>query len=276
MRNIDPATVTGFGKEWAAFDQSALPKDDLHDQFEDYFSIFPFEKLAPDAEGFDLGCGSGRWAREVAPRVGALHCIDPAAEALAVARRQLANCRNVDFHLAAVDAIPLEDRSQDFGYCLGVLHHIPDTATGLKDAVRKLKIGAPFLVYIYYALDNRPIWFRALWRFADAGRKVISRMPFAAKRVVSELIAATVYWPLARGAWFFEKLGADVRNWPLNWYRAGSYYRMRTDALDRFGTRLEQRFTKTEIEAMMRDAGLDQIRFSDGAPYWVALGRRAG
>ena len=49
---------------------------------------------------------------------------------------------------------------------------------------------------------------------------------------------------------------------------------MRTDALDRFGTRLEQRFTRAEIEAMMRAAGLERIAFSDQAPFWCALGYR--
>jgi hypothetical protein len=47
---------------------------------------------------------------------------------------------------------------------------------------------------------------------------------------------------------------------------------MRTDALDRFGTRLEQRFTRPEITQMMENAGLENIRFSDGLPYWTAIG----
>jgi hypothetical protein len=50
---------------------------------------------------------------------------------------------------------------------------------------------------------------------------------------------------------------------------------MRTDALDRFGTRLEQRFTKAEIESMMRRAGLQNIEFSAGTPYWCAVGTKA-
>jgi hypothetical protein len=47
---------------------------------------------------------------------------------------------------------------------------------------------------------------------------------------------------------------------------------MRTDALDRFGTRLEQRFTRVEMERMMKEAGLAQIRFSEREPFWVACG----
>jgi len=47
---------------------------------------------------------------------------------------------------------------------------------------------------------------------------------------------------------------------------------MRTDSRDRFGTPLEQRFTKTEIEQMMHAAGLKDIVFSNHQPYWTALG----
>ena len=49
---------------------------------------------------------------------------------------------------------------------------------------------------------------------------------------------------------------------------------MRTDALDRFGTRLEQRFSKTMILDMMEKAGLENIKFSKNIPFWCAVGTR--
>lgn len=275
-KNLDRATVEGFGREWSAYDQSGLVGEEYRKLFDGYFRIFPFDDLPTDAEGFDLGCGSGRWAAGVAPRVGLLHCIDPSEQALAVARAKLKDHPNVRFHHAAADTIPLADGSQDFGYSLGVLHHVPDTAKAMADCVRKLKPGAPFLVYLYYALDNRSPWFRAVWRATDVGRRAISKLPFGLRKAVSTGIAAIAYWPLARFAWLLQRLGADVTAVPLSAYRYRSFYSMRTDALDRFGTRLEQRFTRVEIEQMMRAAGLTDIRFSEEEPFWVACGRRAG
>src|SRR4051794_12130695 len=87
--NVDLATVEGFGQEWSAFDQSNLTGAEYRRLFDRYFAIFPFDRLPPEAEGFDLGCGSGRWAAGVSGRVGLLHCIDPSPEALAVARMQV-------------------------------------------------------------------------------------------------------------------------------------------------------------------------------------------
>ena len=270
--NIDPLTVAGFGEEWAAFDQSALGEHEHRELFDRYFGIFPFEDLPPSAEGFDLGCGSGRWAALVAPQVAKLHCIDPSEKALAVARRALRGCDNVLFHVAGAESIPLDPGSQDFGYSLGVLHHIPDTAAALRDCVSRLKTGAPFLVYLYYAFDHRPAWFRRLWRATQTGRHLISRLPFGLRKAATTVIAASIYWPLARGARLGERGGANVGNWPLSAYRNLSFYTMRTDALDRFGTRLEQRFSRREIERMMTEAGLAEIRFSEREPFWVACG----
>ena len=273
--NIDRQTVEGFGEEWSAFDQTELSAAEQARVFDEYFSVFPFERLPDQAEGFDLGCGTGRWAELVARRVGLLHCIDPAAKALAVARRRLKHAGNVRFHEAGAADIPLDDGSQDFGYSLGVLHHIPDPEAAMASCIRKLKAGAPFLVYMYYALENRPGWFRAMWKASDAMRRTISRLPFGARKGVTTAIAATVYYPLARLARVFELMGADVRQFPLMIYRESSFYTMRTDALDRFGTRLEHRLSKSELAAMMTRCGLTDLRFRESMPHWVACGLKA-
>lgn len=273
-RNIDLETVEGFGDEWDAYDQTSLGAEEHLDLFHKYFSVFPSETLNAGAEGFDLGCGSGRWAEPVAARVGILNCIDPSAKALAVAQRRLAGYPSARFHLASSDTIPLPDASQDFGYSLGVLHHIPDTAAAMRDCVRKLKPGAPFLVYLYYRFDNRPAWFRLLWKLSDLVRRAISQTPFGLRKLITSVIAVLVYYPLARTALLLEKMGADVSAFPLSFYRNSSFYTMRTDALDRFGTRLEHRFTRAEITDMMTRSGLVDIRFSEGEPHWIACGRR--
>lgn len=273
-RNIDPKTVAGFGEEWAAFDQDDLPAEELQGLFDDYFSVFPFIDLPAGAEGFDLGCGSGRWADLMAERVGRLHCIDPSDKALAVARHKLNHYRNVVFHHAGADTIPMGDSSQDFGYSLGVLHHIPDTELALRDCVAKLKQGAPFLVYLYYSFDNKPLWFRSIWTASDQLRKIVSRLPFPIRKTCTTVIAAGVYWPLTRVALLCERLGVNVKNIPLAPYRHYSFYTMKTDALDRFGTRLEQRFSRLEIKAMMERSGLTQVVFREGVPHWVACGRK--
>ena len=272
MRNIDAKTVDGFGDEWTRFDQRAVSNEEVKELFLQYFKLFPWDRLPKNAVGFDLGCGTGRWGRLVAPRVGHLHCIDASDAALKVAKANLADSSNCEFHHASVERIPLPDESMDFGYSLGVLHHVPDTAAGIRSCVAKLKLGAPFLVYLYYRFDNRPPWFPFLWKSADLVRRQVSKLPSQLRYQICDLIAATVYFPLARSARLLEKVGINVEHFPLAAYRRRSFYIMRTDALDRFGTLLEQRFTAEEIRRMMEDAHLEHVTFNDTPPYWCAIG----
>ena len=271
MKNQDKNTVEGFGDEWSRFDQSDLPEDEQRLLFDEYFSVFPWKDISRQSVGFDLGCGSGRWAKSVAPKVKKLICIDP-SNAIDIAKKNLSNFDNCEFESASVDDIPIDNNSMDFGYSLGVLHHVPDTEMGIKQCVEKLKKGSPLLLYLYYRFDNRPFWFRFIWSITDLLRKIISKMPYGLRYIFSQIIAVLVYFPLARTALYLGKLNLNVANFPLSSYKNLSFYTMRTDALDRFGTRLEQRFTRKEIKNMMENAGLEHIKFSNSKPFWVAVG----
>lgn len=251
MSNIDAKTVASFGDEWSRFDQSGMSDAEARKAFDEFFAVFPWDVLPPAAEGFDMGCGSGRWARFVAPRVGRLNRVDPSA-ALKVAQTALAGHTNVTFHLASVDASGLQPGSQDFGYSLGVLHHVPDPAAAIRSCTALRKPGGPLLLYLYYAFDNRPAWFRALWRVSDWGRRLIHRLPPAVKHLAIDSIAALVYWPLASLSGVLERLHLPVHGIPLSFYRHHTFYTVRTDDRDRFGTPLEQRFPRSQIESMMR------------------------
>ena len=271
MKNQDKNSVEGFGDEWSRFDQSDLPEDEQQLLFDEYFSVFPWKDISIESVGFDLGCGTGRWAKSVAPKVKKLICIDP-SNAIDIAKKNLSNFDNCEFESATVDDISIDNNSMDFGYSLGVLHHVPDTEMGIKQCAEKLKKGAPLLLYLYYRFDNRPFWFRFIWSITDLLRKVISKMPYELRYIFSQIIAVVVYFPLARTAFYLGKLNLNISNFPLSSYKNLSFYTMRTDALDRFGTRLEQRFTRDEIKNMMEKAGLENIKFSNSKPFWVAVG----
>jgi glycosyltransferase involved in cell wall biosynthesis len=163
----------------------------------------------------------------------------------------------------------------DFGYSLGVLHHVPDTFSGIRSCVKKLKPGAPFLMYLYYAFDTKPIWYGFIWKITDVVRTAVSKLPFFLKYIVSQLIAVFVYYPLVKVEVIMEKFGVNIDKLPLSFYKNLSFYTMRTDAFDRFGTQLEKRFSAEEIERMMERAGLERIVFNKSYPYWCVLGYRS-
>ena len=69
MNNKDERVIEEFGDEWKKFNYSNLNNSKLKENFEQYFSIFPWQTISKDSIGFDMGCGTGRWAQFVAPKV---------------------------------------------------------------------------------------------------------------------------------------------------------------------------------------------------------------
>ena len=269
--NVDSDTVSGFGSEWKNFDQSSLSTLELNELFQEYFKIFPRSVLNSQSVGADFGCGSGRWSRFLTSSVKELHLVDASEEAIAVAKRNLSDATNVSFHHSSIENAKIPRGSLDFAFSLGVLHHIPETDRALRDIASFLKPGAAFLIYLYYSLDHRPLWYRLLWKASNLARFAISRLPFGLRNKVCFLIACTCYWPLARTARLLEKAHIFPTYFPLKYYRNRSFYIMRNDALDRFGTKLEKRFSQSEIRTLLESNGFENITFSTEAPFWCAV-----
>ena len=68
-----------------------------------------------------------------------------------------------------------------------------------------------------------------------------------------------------------NSLAVNESNFPLTWYRNEPFYTLSTDALDRFGTRLEQRFTKSKIKTMLAESGFRDFQFSENGPFCSVL-----
>ena len=95
----------------------------------------------------------------------------------------------------SVDNIIFENDSMDFGFSLGVLHQVPDTQCGLKSCVDKSKLGSPFLIYLYYKLDNNPKWYRLFWKCSEIRRLLISKSPHNVRYKLSQFLAIFIYSP---------------------------------------------------------------------------------
>jgi SAM-dependent methyltransferase len=270
--NIDITTVNSFGEEWQKFD--SFSEKEISQIGDDYFDIVPTE-IYQGKLVLDVGCGTGRWTKYVSRNAGFVEAIDP-SEAVFSAANLLADNRNTRISRASVDDIPFPDNSFDLVFSLGVLHHIPDTEAAMQKCVAKVKRGGHFLVYLYYNLDNRGAIFRFIFRFSNFFRAIISRLPSALKKTLCDILAFIVYLPfvaltkLLRSIGF-RKLSSKV---PLSWYADKTLRVIRNDSLDRFGTPLERRFSKKEIEEMMKRTGLTNIIFSNKEPYWHAVGQK--
>ena len=272
-QNLDQEVINSFGREWAAFDYSESQSDKALDlQFLAYCAPIDLDKFnANSAVAADFGAGSGRWAARLLPHFSLIYALEPSDGAIQVLRNKFKNETQVRILQETVGANSIPSASLDLAMSLGVLHHIPDTGLAIRNIASKIKSGGIFLCYLYYRLDNKPVLYRRLFSASNSLRWVISRLPYAVRRYVARMIAVLVYVPLARSAKLLEKKGKNISNFPLHHYANMPLIMLQNDALDRFGTRLEQRFSKKEIIEMLDNADFDlsTLKFSDLEPFWT-------
>lgn len=274
IENIDLQTVDSFGEEWKAF--HGFEEKEIQKLGDEYFDIVTPSMMNENTTVLEVGCGSGRFLKYLSTKAGFLVGIDP-SEAIFAADKLLGKNDKIVLAKASANDLPFNNESFDFVCSIGVLHHIPDTFKALQACVNKVKRNGYFYTYLYYNLDNRGLLFRSLYKLSNAFRLGISKLPARPKRFVCDVLAAGVYMPFVLSSRLLRFIGVSEnfrKKIPLFGYENRSFYVIRNDSLDRFGTPLEQRFTKKQIQQMLEKAGLTEIIFSNNIPYWHAVGKK--
>ena len=272
-QNLDQQVIDSFGHEWSAFDYAESETDDaLDSQFLAYCTPIDLTQFnSKSSVAADFGAGSGRWASRLLPHFSLVYALEPSDGANKVLKNKFSKESRMTILQETVGVNSIPSGSLDLAMSLGVLHHIPDTGLAIKDVASKIKGGGVFLCYLYYKLENKPLYYRGLFWVSNSLRWVISRMPYSMRRFIAKIIAGAIYFPLARTSKLLGNKGKDVSNFPLHHYADMPFVMLQNDALDRFGTRLEQRFSKKEIIEMLGKAGFDlsTLKFSDVEPFWT-------
>lgn len=102
--------------------------------------------LRPEMVVADVGAGTGFMAAGLAPLVARVHVIDGSAAMLDVARKNLETCKNINFHHAEGQSIPLPDGSVEVVFANMYLHHCPDPLKAVKEMVRILRPGGRLVI----------------------------------------------------------------------------------------------------------------------------------
>jgi len=249
------------------------PKDFLdwiHPKTADFFK---------DKVTLDAGCGSGQHA-VFASRFGAREVVafdlSPVVD-VAFGHARLRD--NVHVIQADMYRLPLK-ADFDFIYCIGVLQHLPDTASGFGRLCRLLRPGGWLSVWVY---GHEGAGF--IRRVVDPLRKaVMSRLPPPVILALSFLLTAAlfflakvVYGPLSS----FRPTRAVVRRLPLGDYIS---YMSRFDftylfnsVFDQLIAPITQYFREADVRGWYLKNGLKDIALSRRNNIsWRATGRNPG
>jgi len=248
-----------FGEEWKKYDQ-ILPEHE--DEFKKYFDLVDLDSLS-QSRICDLGCGIGRWSYFLKNKCKELILID-FSDAIFVARKNLADFQNCLFFMCDLKKIPFRNDFSDLLFCLGVLHHLP---TPCLDEVKNLRKYSPkLLIFLYYALDNRPFYFRWILKVVTFFRLLFSHIrSHGVRQFITKLGVYFVYFPLILLGKALRPLGG-AKFVPLyDFYHNKTLKRIEQDVYDRFFTRIEQRVSKKDI-LKLKDSFLE-IKISESFPY---------
>ena len=271
--NIDLEVVNHFGNEWAKYNYlNGIAAEALDEQFNAYTEPLDFGLFKQETSvAADFGAGSGRWAERLKPYFKRIYVLEPSESAFEILRKRFKSENEFILLNEGIESNSIPNGSLDLAMSLGVLHHIPDTKRAIKDIYTKIAPGGSFLCYLYYKVEDKSLRYRAIFFLVNIIRNLISRMPNGFRMVAAKIIAISIYLPLAKYSMVQMNRGKDVSNIPLHHYANKPFIMLENDALDRFGTRLEQRFNKADITEMLEEAGFDlnTLKFSMGEPFWT-------
>jgi SAM-dependent methyltransferase len=255
-----------FGTQWNKFD-TLQPEHDR--EFQEYFDLIGLGDLK-NCDAVDFGCGMGRWSFMISNYCRNIVLTD-FSEAIFAARRLLKSKPNAVFVMADIHNLPFANDCADFAFSLGVLHHMPTDC--LKEVIGLKRIAPKLLIYLYYALDNRPFYFGTLFQLMNVLRRRVGGMRNESLREFFVTgMTAIVYMPLIWLATVLRPFRLD-HYVPLHTYQGKSFYRIRQDAYDKLLTRVEQRVSRAEVMTL-EGTEFRRVTVSDHPPYWHFLCER--
>lgn len=261
-------TQRSFGRQWQYFSRMAgVFREDL---FRYLGSLDP--QFFRGRLGLDAGCGFGRHAY-FASELGAEMVAVDFSDAVEAAARTLRDRDNAHVVQADLYRPPFRERSFDFIYSIGVLHHLPDPEAGFRALVPLLKPGGVIMIWAYSSTR------RGVNQVLESARALTTRLPVPVVMGLSYAAGAVDY---AGFIWPYKLLRTlpAARNWVerLAWPRLKLYSRYPFDVVcadwfDRLAAPARAYYDAPTLNRWLRDAKLIRPQVSPTGFYgWRASG----
>jgi len=255
LRFVDSEAYAGnFGFEWNKYSRTQLDSEvsNLSErQIREYTGFTP-----ADFEGkwvLDVGCGMGRFA-EVASRWGANVVGIDLSRAADVAAKNLASRENVWICQASVLNLPFMERSFDYIYSIGVLHHTPNCEESFKFLTRLLKPGGSVAIWLYSGYNR---WYR----MSDIYRRFTTKLSPRALHALCVAVDPLYY--VHRGLLRVPGVGSTLSGilqyvLPMNLYPSREARLL--DMFDWYSPVYQSKHTYEQVFRWFEDCGLTDLR----------------
>lgn len=144
LAGFDSRTARAFGYEWKRYAELG---DRYRQQFLDWIQPVRPEFFSGKTV-LEGGCGKGRHTR-LAAEFGATDVVSvDLSEAVDVAFQNTRDLKNAHIVQADIHRLPLR-RAFDYGFSVGVLHHLPQPELGFASIVSRVKEGGHVSAWVY-------------------------------------------------------------------------------------------------------------------------------
>jgi SAM-dependent methyltransferase len=235
----------------------------MRPEYEEQFRRWTPHMLPDDWRGVsfvDCGCGMGRnsyWPMRYSAARGL--SIDVDARSLAAARKTLAPFAN-----AAVRELSVYDLERgsnfDLAFSIGVIHHLKEPLTALRAMAGAVKPGGKVLIWVYGRENNGWI----VLGLTPLRKLLFSRLPVS-------LVHHLSIYPTALLWLFLRASGGGIAYFKL--LRQFTFRHLRSIVFDQMLPKIAHYWRRSEVEQLMRGAGLENIQLSwVNEMSWAACG----
>jgi SAM-dependent methyltransferase len=247
-----------FGYEWKTYSEM---RPEYQEQFRRWTIHLPPESWAGKTF-LDVGCGMGRnsyWPLTYGAAGGV--AIDIDRNSLASAERTLAAFPNVTIREMSAYDIQYADHF-DIVFSIGVIHHLEDPLSALRQMAKAAKPGGKVLMWVY-GLENNEWIVRGL----NPLRKLLfSRLPVSFVHHLSLYPGALLWLALRMGI-------GRIEYFPL--MRQMTFRHLRSIVFDQMLPQIANYWPRDFVERLMSESGLEEVRLAwVNEMSWSAIGTK--
>ena len=154
----------------------------------------------------------------------------------------------------------------DYIFSIGVLHHIPDPKPVVEAALKALRPGGHFLIWLYGKEGNR--FYLAL---LTPLRILTKRLP----HFILAFIVEIMYWPLTFYIKCCHRIPLPLRRYLLSVFEKMSRDKRKLIIYDQLNPSYAKYYAKSEAEKLLSDGGFSNVRAHHRHGYsWTLIGTR--